>query len=142
MPQIDHAQLRVQNFDLDRFVRKAKAIRTRPDGDGYTEEISSIEQWTEFGIAGINASSGYRAKIDITGHYISQDWLNNNREMTIIRHDFDSLLGRSECLPYKDAIEVYPLYGSGFRILKSLHIGVVPLDNSYVCHISHNPIIV
>lgn len=132
MDRQNDALLPLQNFDLSRFVRKAKGIRCRIDDDNPRNEGSSLEQWTEFGIAGINASSGYRAKIDMSRHYISDEWLDENGRAIDIRFDFDSLLGRSKTLPYIGSIEVYPLFGSGFRLKSSLHIGSVPLANSYV----------
>lgn len=109
------AGLQQKPFSIRAFKRRAEKIRR--DGD--------TDAWLEFGIAGIHAEKNYRARIDMEPHEVTQDFLNTNP--ISLRHDYDSLLGRCDKLPFAVPVEIYPLFRSGFKITKSLHIDPKPL---------------
>jgi hypothetical protein len=109
------AGLRQKPFSIRAFKRKAEKIRRDEDNDA----------WLEFGIAGIHAERNYRAKIDMEPHQVTQDFLNTNPISR--RQDYDSLIGRCDKLPFAVPVEIYPLFKSGFKITKSLHIDPKPL---------------
>jgi hypothetical protein len=104
------ADLPHKPFSIRGFKRRAEVIRRSGDRGA----------WMEFGIAGIHASKKYRAKIEMEEHKVTEDFLTT--DPISLRQDYDSLFGRCDKLPFIVPIEVYPLFRSGFKITKSLHI--------------------
>jgi len=102
-----------EEFDLDRFVRKAQGIESRDIGD-----------WLEFVIAGINIKSGYRVALNMESHRITSP-INGRFGL---QYDYDSIMGPSKSLPYLRRIELFPLFSGGFKIGHDLHIPPVKVD--------------
>jgi hypothetical protein len=94
--------------------------------------LESLTRYLEFGVAGIDRKKERRVSIDMSHNYITNDWWVSNREDTKIPMDIDSMIGRENTIPWKDSIEVFPLFGYGYTIEKSLHIGTSPLVQDLV----------
>jgi hypothetical protein len=111
----DDVYLEPEEFDLDRFVRKAQGIESRDIGD-----------WLEFVIAGINTTSGYRVALNMESHRMTANSPGNERFG--LQYDYDSIMGPSKSLPYLRRIELFPLFSGGFKIGHDLHIPPVKVE--------------
>ncbi|KAG8753210.1 hypothetical protein FRC14_006319 [Serendipita sp. 396] len=142
--RVSDAALPKRTFSISHFLRKAKGIYDDFDPTNPVEEEEAVGRWIEFGIAGINAHSGYRASIDLTENYVGGAWLLQQAHHLKTRYDFDSIMGSSNNLPYTTDVEIFPLYGKGFELRKSLHIDPVHVEtddgdtlNVQIQHIPH-----
>jgi hypothetical protein len=111
----DDVYLEQEEFDLDRFVRKAQGIESRDIGD-----------WLEFVIAGINTKSRYRVALNMESHRMTPESQRNGHFG--LQYDYDSIMGPSKSLPYLRRIELFPLFSGGFKIGHDLHIPPVKVE--------------
>ncbi|KIM22358.1 hypothetical protein M408DRAFT_28747 [Serendipita vermifera MAFF 305830] len=132
MPIQDIDSLDLRPFDLGHFNRKANGIRATFEEDVEGSEEAALARWMEFGIAGINIEGGYRAQIHFEDNKMTGPWINANSHHLKARYDFDSFIGQSQNLPYTGDIELFPLFKSGFRIMKSLHIPPIKVHSDYL----------
>ncbi|KAG8755378.1 hypothetical protein FRC14_004103 [Serendipita sp. 396] len=134
----------MRSFSLNHFLRKAKGIQSDFDTTNSLQEEEALGRWIEFGVAGINAQSGYRASLDLEENKIGGVWLTEQAHALKQRYDFDSIMGSSDNLPYQVDVEIFPLYGKGFELRKSIHIDPVHIEtddgdilNANIQHIPH-----
>jgi hypothetical protein len=124
-----------ENISLSEFVGKSMELeddfseafdqyQKEQTADNHEVMVNARSRYLEYVIAGIDRHSESRVSIDIrayngiTTQWISEHWFN-----MVHRVDFDSLQGRSTDLPWACAMEIYPLFRTGYAIDKSLHVG-------------------
>jgi hypothetical protein len=103
---------------------RKKFLESHERGD--EDDLPRLERYIESGLAGIDRTRGSRYSLDLGHNRLSNAWWERNLHSLKVRGDFDSLMGRSHDLPWTCSIEVFPLFGYGFRLKRSLHIGSSP----------------
>jgi len=116
----------------------SRGSRVTVDEDNEQEVEAAVgetaHRMIEFGIAGIDRHAKTRYAIDMQAHTVSDDWLKNYPKEVSYKMDFDSMIGRCDCIPWLGSFQIFPLFKNGFPIRHSLHIGVNPLVGGYkVC---------
>jgi hypothetical protein len=134
IPSNPDAELHMKTISLNMFSNKMESLyddlllasadhdKKKPDVLMDAALRDSLSRYLEFAIAGIDRHTGHRYKIELRGsHEVDSEWIVEYENDMRHRVDFDSLHGRSDGLPWKQAIDVYPLFGSGHTIDKKLH---------------------
>lgn len=119
-------ELPVSPITMSQYVNKVRRLWSDMKGAGHDNFDGAMARYLEYGIAGIDRKRKKRYSLDLSEQSLSINWWSSHRFQTIMRKDIDSLLGRDITIPWKDAIELYPLFEAGFPIQKGLHIGPSP----------------
>jgi hypothetical protein len=117
--RVRDARLPLEKLSLHKFTQKA--LKLREEAEEANDDEGKLAKWMEYGIAGIQAGES-RASIDMKDNEVNSEWRLFNDESIKYRHDFDSLMGRCDTIPYTIPVEIFPVFMSGFRIRNGLHI--------------------
>lgn len=122
-------QMPIRPISFSQYTGKTQRLRDEfleSHERGEERELGCLSRYIEFGLAGIDRRRGSRYSLDLEDSKPSNEWWQRNLHSVKIRRDFDSLMGRSHDLPWNCSIEVFPLFGYGFQLKKSLHLGTSP----------------
>lgn len=83
------------------------------------DKNEAIADSIKFVILGHECVEGHTARLDLLKNFISEPWAEAN---VVVRRDYDSLIGYGDNLPYRRALEVYPIPSFRDTLTSNVHI--------------------